>query len=137
MQRLFSTFANGWPGRGLLIQRLLTGAVLFYSAIAFLAKDPPLLSTAPYMIGAGAGVFLVLGLWTPVTGTVVAVAERVVVDPLVAEVLVLRTPRLHTAVVLVLVQLPVEAVAALPGKVAFVPCTVAVRMAPVTGSPVL
>ena len=75
MQRLFSTFANGWPGRGLLIQRLLTGAVLFYSAIAFLAKDPPLLSTAPYMIGAGAGVFLVLGLWTPVTGTVVAVAE--------------------------------------------------------------
>jgi putative oxidoreductase len=75
LQRLFSTFANGWPGKGLLIQRLLTGAALFYSAIAFLDKDPPLLSTAPHMIGAGAGIFLVLGLWTPVMGTVVAITE--------------------------------------------------------------
>jgi putative oxidoreductase len=75
LQRLFSTFANGWPGRGLLMQRLLTGAALFYSVIAFLDKDPPLLSTAPHIIGAGAGIFLVLGLWTPVMGTVVAIAE--------------------------------------------------------------
>ena len=89
----------------------------------------------PTLDVASSGVDGALGV--TLTVTVVAVAERVVVDPLVAEVLVFRTPRLHTAVVLVFVQLPVEAVAALLGKVAFVPCTVAARMAPVTGSPVL
>lgn len=75
LQRLFSTFANGWPGTGLLIQRLLTGAVLFYSAISLLGKDPPLVSTVAQMIGAGAGIFLILGLWTPLVGTVVAIVE--------------------------------------------------------------
>lgn len=75
LQRLFSTFANGWPGAGLLIQRLLTGAVLFYSAISLLDKDPPLASTVAQMIGAGAGIFLILGLWTPLAGTVVAIVE--------------------------------------------------------------
>lgn len=75
MQRLFSTFANGWPGKGLLIQRLLTGAALFFSAIAFLEKDAPLVSTVPEIIAAAAGIFLALGLWTPVMGTLVAIAE--------------------------------------------------------------
>jgi putative oxidoreductase len=75
LQRLFSTFANGWPGKGLLIQRLLTGAALFFSAIAPLGKDAPLVSTAPQIIAAAAGIFLALGLWTPVMGTLVAIAE--------------------------------------------------------------
>ena len=75
MQRLFSTFASGAPGKGLLIQRLLTGAALVYSAIALLGKDPPLVSTVAQIIGAGAGIFLVVGLWTPVMGTLIAIAE--------------------------------------------------------------
>jgi len=75
LQRLFSTFANGWPGKALLIQRLLTGTALFLSAIAVLGKDASLISTAPRIIAAAAGIFLALGLWTPVVGTVVAIAE--------------------------------------------------------------
>ena len=75
MQRLFSTFANGWPGKGLLIQRVLTGAVLFFSAIAIQGKGTPLAATAPQIIAAAAGVFLALGLWTPVMGALVAIAE--------------------------------------------------------------
>jgi hypothetical protein len=30
MQRLFSTFAEGWPGAGLLLQRVLTSSILLY-----------------------------------------------------------------------------------------------------------
>jgi len=75
LQRLFSTFANGWPGKGLLIQRFLTGTVLCFSAIAVLGKDARLVSTAPHMIAAAAGIFLAVGLWTPVMGTLVAIAE--------------------------------------------------------------
>lgn len=33
------------------------------------------MSTMAQMIGAGAGIFLILGLWTPLMGTVVAIAE--------------------------------------------------------------
>lgn len=75
MQRLFSTFANGWPGRGLLLQRLLIAAVLFYSAIAHFNQAIPLASTALRMTGAGAGILLLVGLWTPVVGALVALLE--------------------------------------------------------------
>jgi len=34
VQRLFSTFADGPPGTGLLIQRLLVGAALLHCVIA-------------------------------------------------------------------------------------------------------
>ena len=75
MQRLFSTFANGWPGKALLIQRLITGAALFFSAVALLEKGVPPVSSAPQLIAAAAGFFLVLGLWTPLMGALVAIAE--------------------------------------------------------------
>ena len=75
MQRLFSTFANGWPGRGLLLLRLLAAAVLFHSAIAHLGEAVPLTSTVLRMIGAGGGVLLLIGLWTPVAGSLVAILE--------------------------------------------------------------
>lgn len=75
MQRLFSTFANGWPGKALLVQRLITGAALSFSAVALLGKNSPVMSTAPQLIGAAAGIFLALGLWTPIMGTLVAIAE--------------------------------------------------------------
>lgn len=75
LQRLFSSFANGWPGRGLLLQRLLTAAVLFYSAIAHLGQAIPIASTVLRMTGAGAGILLLVGLWTPVIGALVAVLE--------------------------------------------------------------
>lgn len=75
MQRLFSSFANGWPGRGLLLQRVITSAILFYSLITHIGQAAPLESTIPRMIAAGAGIFLLVGLWTPVAGILVAVLE--------------------------------------------------------------
>ena len=71
MQRLFSTFADGPPGAGLLIQRLLVGAALLYCGIA----APVHAMAAPQLIGALAGLLLIAGLWTPVAGCVAACAE--------------------------------------------------------------
>jgi len=75
LQRLFSTFANGWPGKALLVQRLVTGAALFFSAIDLVERDSALILTTPQIIAAAAGLVLALGLWTPVMGTLVAIAE--------------------------------------------------------------
>jgi uncharacterized membrane protein YphA (DoxX/SURF4 family) len=75
LQRLFSTFANGWPGKGLLLQRVLASVSLFHYAIAKVSEAHHSALIAPQIIAAGAGIFLLLGLWTPVMGTVVAVVE--------------------------------------------------------------
>jgi uncharacterized membrane protein YphA (DoxX/SURF4 family) len=71
VQRLFSTFAGGPPGAGLLIQRLLVGAALVYCVVAACGG----VVGAPQIIGAAAGVLLIAGLWTPVAGLVAACAE--------------------------------------------------------------
>ena len=73
MQRLFSTFASGWPGIGLLFQRLLTATALLYYGIPHLG--PQFAPILPQMIGAGAGIALLVGLWTPAVGTLVAIVE--------------------------------------------------------------
>jgi len=75
LQRLFSTFANGWPGIGLLLLRLATAATPLYAAIAQFRSTPQLASIIPQLIGAGAGKMLLVGFWTPVAGTVIVVAE--------------------------------------------------------------
>jgi len=68
VQRLFSKFADGWPGAGLLMQRLLVGGALIYCVAA-----APV--TAPQAIGALAGLLLIAGLWTPVAGAAAGCAE--------------------------------------------------------------
>ena len=79
MQRLFSTFANGWPGKGLLLQRVVTTAALIHCGIAGLREAHQFASFAPQISAAGAGIFLLVGLWTPVVGTVVAIVEAWIV----------------------------------------------------------
>ena len=75
MQRLFSNFANGWPGTGLLLLRLLTGASLLHCGIGDLRGPPHFAPIVPTMIGAGAGILLLVGLWTPLAGSLVVVVE--------------------------------------------------------------
>lgn len=89
MQRLFSTFANGWPGKGLLLQRLITAAVLFHSAIAHIGGPAPIASTALRVSAAGVGVLLLAGLWTPVAGTLIAALELWIACTVAAD------PRVH------------------------------------------
>jgi uncharacterized membrane protein YphA (DoxX/SURF4 family) len=88
LQRLFSTFADGWPGGGLLLQRLLTGSILLYCGITHQCKAFQFEPITPHIIGAGAGILLLVGLWTPVGGVLVTIVELWIVlshvgDPLV------------------------------------------------------
>jgi putative oxidoreductase len=71
VQRVFSTFAGGPPGTGLLMQRLLVGAALLYYTIT----TPGGMVAAPRVLGALAGLLLIAGLWTPVAGVVTACVE--------------------------------------------------------------
>ena len=75
MRRLYSTFAGGWPGMGLLLMRLVIGCVLVLRASLRLWGDPPLNITITAAILLVAGFLLMLGLWTPIVGTSVAVIE--------------------------------------------------------------
>jgi putative oxidoreductase len=75
LQRLFSTFAYGWPGIGLLLLRMLAGIALIHYGIVDLREAPRFASIAPPIIAAAAGILLLVGLWTPVTGALVAIAE--------------------------------------------------------------
>jgi uncharacterized membrane protein YphA (DoxX/SURF4 family) len=92
LQRLFSTFANGWPGIGLLLQRILTAVLLVRFGIIELTGTSYSPSMIPQIIGAFAGILLLVGLWTPVVGTLIAVVELWIVftgvgDPLIPIVL--------------------------------------------------
>lgn len=75
LQRLFSAFPNGWPGRGLLLQRAVTAAFLFGSAFEHPVEAPQFALTIAQSIGAGAGILLLLGLWTPIFGAFIGVLE--------------------------------------------------------------
>ena len=85
MQRLFSTFADGWPGVGLLLQRLLTGAILLDRGIMHLGQASQFVPITPHIIGAGAGILLLAGLWTPVGGALVTIVELWVVSSQVGD----------------------------------------------------
>ena len=76
MRRLYSTFAGGWPGTGLLLMRLVVGSALIVGASSILWSDPPPINTTIMSVFlAGCGILLIPGIWTPVVGTLVAVIE--------------------------------------------------------------
>jgi len=65
LQRLYSTFARGWPGVGLLCLRLIAViAAVHYAVIGFVSQ-PTFLTT---VIEGLAGLLLCAGLWTPIAG---------------------------------------------------------------------
>ena len=75
LQRLFSAFPNSWPGRGLLLQRVVAATFLFCSGFRHLKEASQFSLVFPHVIGAGAGILLLLGLWTPICGTLITVVE--------------------------------------------------------------
>src|SRR5215469_13057991 len=75
LRRLFSTFARGWPGVGLLLLRLVVGIVLVWGAIDKLSSSAPIHGIAVLAIAISAGLLLLIGLWTPVAGAVVGLIE--------------------------------------------------------------
>ena len=75
LQRLFSNFADGWPGVGLLLQRILTAILLIRFGIPDLAGTSFFLSKIPQIIGVCAGILFFIGLWTPIVGALIAFTE--------------------------------------------------------------
>jgi putative oxidoreductase len=74
LQRLFSTFPEGWPGAGLAFLRAITAIPVLQHGTAGLWPAPQPLVIAQ-MVAAGAAALLLVGLWTPVVGVLMAVAE--------------------------------------------------------------
>ena len=73
MQRLFSTFPQGLPGIGLVLLRAAVAIPLVQQAIVGLLNASP--PTPLGLVAAGAALLLLVGLWTPMAGVLVAVAE--------------------------------------------------------------
>jgi putative oxidoreductase len=75
VQRLFSIFPDGWPGRGLLLLRLVAGIFLINDGVTALLGVPQLPGIVRPMLQSAAGVLFVAGLWTPMTGALVVIVE--------------------------------------------------------------
>jgi putative oxidoreductase len=73
VQRLYSTFANGWPGRGLLLLRLALSTFLIARCLAAGSRsnDETWLSAIMYIASA----LVAAGLWTPISGGISAILE--------------------------------------------------------------
>jgi uncharacterized membrane protein YphA (DoxX/SURF4 family) len=75
LRRLFSTFAKGLPGVGLLVLRLAAGTTLVLHEISQLTVDVPTWQTVTFVLRAGVSILLVVGLWTPLAGALTAMLE--------------------------------------------------------------
>jgi putative oxidoreductase len=75
VQRLFSTFPEGWPGTGLVFLRAITAIPLAQRGIAGELMATLSAVVVLQLVAAGAGVLLLIGLWTPIAGVLMAVAE--------------------------------------------------------------
>ena len=66
-------FPNGWPGRALLLLRLAAAAILIRDGVANLVGQSRWDLIALQSVAIAAGLFLLVGLWTPVVGVIVAI----------------------------------------------------------------
>jgi putative oxidoreductase len=73
VRRLFSTFAHGAPGLGLLLLRVVAGIAVVFQAVMALRSVPPLGQTLLYVLTGIVGLLVLVGLWTPLAGTLVAI----------------------------------------------------------------
>jgi hypothetical protein len=72
VRRLYSTFAGGLPGVGLLLMRLVGGSALLVHAGLTLWRGPLTPATVTSVFLVGSGILLIPGLWTPIAGTLIA-----------------------------------------------------------------
>ena len=76
VQRLFSTFPNGWPGAGLLLVRLcLATALIDLGVAAFLSPTLDAITLVENALAIVAGTLVLAGLWTPLAGSLAALEE--------------------------------------------------------------
>lgn len=77
LRRLYSTFAGGWPGTGLILMRVVVGGALVGSAGCTALSNPPAATAIGSVLLVAAGILLILGLYTPIVGTAVALTETI------------------------------------------------------------
>jgi uncharacterized membrane protein YphA (DoxX/SURF4 family) len=75
VQRLFSGFPGGPPGISILFLRFGAGIPLVYDGITGLSAAPQFIPCMRQLLVVGAGVLLLAGLWTPLSGTLAAILE--------------------------------------------------------------
>ena len=75
MRRLFSTFAHGWPGAGLLLLRLVIAVALVYQVTVTLRTEHTLQSASIAILTTIIAILLLVGVWTPISGTLTAPIE--------------------------------------------------------------
>jgi uncharacterized membrane protein YphA (DoxX/SURF4 family) len=75
VQRLFSTFPEGWPGAGLLFLRFAAAIPVLELGIEGLATTPLPDHLLLHLIAGGAATLLLAGFWTPIAGLVLAATE--------------------------------------------------------------
>jgi len=74
LRRLFSSFASGWPGVGLLLMRLVAAVAFIDHGINRLPEDPQI-ELIRHVLAIAVGILLLAGLWTPFAGALAAVLE--------------------------------------------------------------
>ena len=72
LRRLFSTFAQGWAGAGLLILRLVAGSVALVLGLSGVRAAQSIQPAIPDFAAVIGGLLLLAGLWTPVSGCLIA-----------------------------------------------------------------
>src|ERR1700722_6685235 len=75
LQRLFSMFPNGWPGRGLLLLRLGAGIVLTHDGVAEMLMAPEWHGIIWQSLATIGGVLLLIGFFTPMAAVLVVIVE--------------------------------------------------------------
>ena len=76
LQRLFSTFPDGWPGFGLLLLRFGAGIALLCFGVMDISLPPgESIAMLRDLFAAAGGVFLLVGLLTPIAGALIAIDQ--------------------------------------------------------------
>jgi putative oxidoreductase len=72
---LFTSFAGGWPGFGLLIQRFIVGTMLLHQSATLFRSTTSIAPSISGSIGTVLAIFIMIGLWTPLAGVLVVAFE--------------------------------------------------------------
>jgi putative oxidoreductase len=75
LQRLFTTFPNGWPGTGLLLLRLTAGLSMVIRGMSEAQVLAPLVAQILACTGVVGGILILIGLWTPVAASAATLLE--------------------------------------------------------------
>jgi putative oxidoreductase len=77
VRRLFSNFAGGAPGVGLLLLRLAAGIGVTARAVLELRGAPPFGPATLHVVTIVVGLLLLVGLWTPIAGVLLGMLALV------------------------------------------------------------